>query len=96
MARYSQIGSHKTTVKANMSRGTLRVTYHSTDVVNVTPKSITLNTGGHFTNTTKLRMNQASRQYGLGYYVYQKKGKWYVQYRGKTHNFRGRSIRLKR
>lgn len=96
MGRHSEVGSHKTTVKADWNRGTIRVTYHSTDVVRVTPKTITLNTGGHFTNTTKTRMNQASRQYGLGYSVYQKNYDWFVKYRGKIYKFKGRSLRLQK
>lgn len=56
------------------------VRYHSTDVVKFNSQEIILDSGGYLTVTTKLRMNQASNQYGLGYYVYQQKGDWFVRY----------------
>jgi len=96
MPSYSKVGSHKTTVKADMNRGSLRVTYHSTDVVVVTPKTIRLNNGGWKTLTTKTRMNQASRQYGLGFNVYQRNYNWFVDYKGKTYPFKGRTLILRR
>jgi hypothetical protein len=54
------------------------ITYHKTDVVSFDSNSVLLKTGGWFTSTTKTRMNQASRQFNLGYYVYQKDFSWYV------------------
>lgn len=62
------------------------VRYHDTDVVRFDdPRlKIVLNTGGWKTATTKTRMNQASNQFGLEYEVYQKKGDWFVDYKGKT------------
>ena len=96
MGQTRRVGSHKTIVKADMSRGNLRVTYHSTDVVTVTPKMIRLNTGGYFTNTTRTRMNQASNQYGLGYTVYQKNYAWFVKFKGKIYPFKNRTLTLRR
>ena len=64
-------------------------TYHSTDVVKWNDKHIRLYTGGWKTVTTKTRMNQVSNQFGLGYSVYQRKGKWYVDYNGVTQQFCG-------
>jgi hypothetical protein len=52
--------------------------YHNTTVVAVSPKSVCLNSGGWRTVTTKLRMNQASNQFGLGFQVWQKDFNWYV------------------
>lgn len=58
--------------------------YHRTDIVTVDPnqagtsKAITLNSGGWRTPTTKLAMNQASNQFGLGFQVYQHNHDWYV------------------
>lgn len=70
--------------------------YHWTDVVVFTDKTITLNANGWQTVTTKLRMNQASYQFNLGYYVYQKKGVWYVQTpQGKTVEFKD-NMQIKR
>ena len=61
--------------------GTTHVTYHGTRVVSVNDTTITLRTGGGRTATTKLRMNQASNQFGLGYRVFQKDYEWYVNFR---------------
>ena len=62
------------------------VRYHNTDVVRFDDSrlKIVLNTGSWKTATTKTRMNQASNQFGLDYGVYQKKGDWFVDYKGKT------------
>lgn len=72
------------------------VRYHNTEVVKFTPKTIILNTGGFKTNTTKTRMNQASNQFKLGYNVFQKNYKWYVQFKRKVYPFKGRTITLRR
>ncbi len=78
-------GTHKTTVK--QEGGTLRVTYHWTDVVTVfdettekgTEWRVKLDSGGWQTPTTKTRMNQTSNQFDLGFYVFQKNFQWYVK-----------------
>ncbi len=57
---------------------TTHVQYHATRVVSFNNESITLRSGGHHTNTTKVRMNQASNQFGLRFYVFQKNYNWYV------------------
>lgn len=69
------------------SNGTIAVRYHSTDVVMFNDKTITLDSGRWRTATTKTRMNQASNQFGLGYYVFQKDFSWFVEYKGKTIDF---------
>lgn len=105
MARYNKVGSVSTTI----SRGTLNVdgevdhteacmvcTYHETDVVKWNDKYIRLYTGGWFSNTTKVRMNQVSNQYGLDYSVYQAKGIWYVDYKGVTQQFVGAVVVITR
>jgi hypothetical protein len=75
MAQQYKVGTHCTTVSHNP----LRVTYHSTVIVEAVPgKGFRLNSGGYRTSTTKTRMNQASNEYGLGFSVFQKAGKWYV------------------
>ena len=76
--------------------GRITVTYRNTRVVDVTPEHITLDTGGWKTVTTKLRMNQASVQFNLGYTVYQQKGQWFVSYRGATRQFDQDEIILER
>jgi hypothetical protein len=94
MAQTSKIGTHKTTVEG--AAYNVAVTYHFTRVVIATPSQIILNTGGWFTVTTKLRMNQASNEFNLGYEVYQRKGTWYVDYKGKTYEFTSNSVTLER
>jgi len=72
------------------------VSYHNTDVVKWNDSTIILHTGGWRTNTTKVRMNQASNQFNLGYQVYQKDYNWFVTYRGTTYEFTGNSLTLQR
>lgn len=82
MARSDQVGKHKTAISTGAT-GYTTITYHSTAVVQFNSERIILNTGGYSTYTTKLRMNQASAQFGLGYRVFQKRWNWYVQYNGR-------------
>ena len=72
------------------------VRYHNTVVVKWNVDRIILNTGGWETVTTKLRMNQASNQYGLGYQVYQKDYDWFVSYNGQVVPFDGDMLTLVR
>jgi hypothetical protein len=95
MPRMNKIGSTATNVQTD-EKGTTRVRYHQTDVVSFSPKTITLNTGGWFTNTTRNRMNQAAQQFALGYSVYQKAFRWFVEFNGKTVAFDGEAVTLKR
>ena len=90
MAQQHKLGKLATTV--SQENGVLRVRYHNTDVVTASPKRITLNTGGWFTNTTRTRMNQASNQFGLGFSVYQKNFRWFVEHSGRTIAFDGNSV----
>jgi len=87
MSQQYKIGKHATKVTKDGTTSTVR--YHYTDVVKVNWNTgiITLNTGGWDTATTKLRMNQASREWGLGYHVYQHKGDWFVSADGVEHNY---------
>ena len=80
MSRYNTVGNHKTTVATDGARN-LCVTYHKTVVwkLSADRRTITLNTGGWKTNTTKRRMNQAFNQFGFSRYgVYQKNREWFV------------------
>ena len=53
--------------------------YHNTAVVRVDRDgTITLDSGGYRTATTKLAMNQVSNQFGYGFQVIQRKGDWFV------------------
>ena len=77
MAQQSMVGTHRTNIRTE--DGSTRVRYHNTDVVSFDRDLVTLDTGGWETATTKLRMNQASNQFGLGYRVYQKDFDWFVE-----------------
>jgi hypothetical protein len=72
----------------------IQVKYHDTVVVEITHNRIVLNTGGWKTTTTKRRMNQASNQYGLRYWVYQTRGLWFVHYGGKDLAFKNDELVL--
>lgn len=63
------------------------ITYHATQVVSFDDASIILRTRGHYTVTTKRRMNEASKVFGLGISVYQTKFDWFVTWRGQTYCF---------
>lgn len=78
-----------TIVDVDSVRGCGKITYHGTVVVYFDRQKIVLDSGGWRTVTAKLRMNQASRQYGLGYWVWQKSYDWYVNcpVTGKTLDF---------
>jgi len=88
-------------------KGNTRITYnndscrteielHNTKIVSFDSETIKLDTGGYKTNTTKNRMNLASQEYNLDYTVFQKKGIWYVIYKGETIEFIGNTVTLTR
>lgn len=96
MSRYNEVGKHKTRIIKDTD-GVIRVRYHNTDVVTITPdKSVMLFTGGYRSNTTKLRMNQASHKFDLGYSVYQRNYSWYVDFQGETIDFTSDHLILSR
>jgi len=72
-----------TTVKLNPD-GESFCKYHYTTVVTWTKKHFVLDTGGHYTMTTRARMNQCSDEYGLGYAVFSERGETYFTQRN-TH-----------
>ena len=82
MPQTQRVSGVATSIRGEEGRTIIR--YHNTDVVSFNDKDVILNTGGWKTATTKTRMNQASNQFGLGYQVSQKKGDWFVDYKGKT------------
>jgi len=68
----------------------LIVRYHNTNVVifDKNNNTLTLNSGGYKTVTTKIHINQAANQYELPFSVYQKDFQWYVTlYSDKGRNF---------
>ena len=94
MAQTQRISGVATNVQTK--NGVTTVRYHSTDVVTFDDNTIKLDTGGWRSVTTKLRMNQASNQFDLGYGVWQEKGEWYVEHKGKTYTFENETLELKR
>tara|TARA_R110002020_G_scaffold467856_5_gene691720 strand:- start:270 stop:710 length:441 start_codon:yes stop_codon:yes gene_type:complete len=86
MGNLKQIGGWKTNVYTD-DNGYKCVKYHDTDVVKFNADYIILNHNGWVTDTTKKRMNQASDEYDLGFRVSQRKGQWYVDYAGFTHEW---------
>jgi hypothetical protein len=93
MSQQHTVGTHATTVST--SDNYTRVVYHATTVVKFNHKDIILNSGGWVTATTKLRMNQTSNQFDLGFRVYQKDYEWFIDYNGKTYDYFDR-IRIDR
>ena len=77
MGQTRHICKNNTKVTVNRS-GTISVTLYDTEIVRVTKKYITLNSGGYRTVTTKARMNQAANELNLGYRICQTDGKWVV------------------
>jgi hypothetical protein len=76
MSQTHTLGKTATTISRH-GENTI-ITYHSTPVVTFDSEWVHLDTGGWETVTTKLRMNQASSQFNLGYHVYQKDYQWFV------------------
>lgn len=81
MSQISKIGKTATRVYQD-SEGFTCVQYHDTVVVRFNNEKIILANGGWFSNTTKLRINQASAEFGLGLNVYQKNYNWYITFKG--------------
>lgn len=64
------------TYAERLATGSIAVVLHHTHVVTLTPRYITLNTGGWHTVTTKDCLN---RFLPAGWYVSQKKGEWFLE-----------------
>ncbi|MCL4266675.1 MAG: hypothetical protein KJ069_26015 [Anaerolineae bacterium] len=89
-----ELPSYKTKV-IESSQGQKQVVFHQTAVVSFDQETITLNTGGWWTRTTKVRMNQASATFGLGFRVFQKAGEWFVDFQGDAQPFSNDRLELK-
>jgi len=84
MGQQSKVGRTATNVFTD-DAGALCCVYHSTCVAKrMANGTIKLNSGGWRTVTTKLRMNQFARQYGVRYMVYQKDFDWFVHVSGRV------------
>ena len=77
MPAMDTLSNYATTVAAGPDRKT-RVTYHSTAIVTYDAETVTLDSGGWQTVTTKRKMNQAARQFSLGFSVTQRDFEWFV------------------
>ena len=89
-----QIGQYKTVVLAE--DGKTKVVYYDTAIVTFDKDAIILDTGGWWTRSTKARMNQASRQFDLGYQVHQVLNSWVITFRRESHSFDTERVRLDR
>lgn len=61
MTQQNKVGTHATSVYTGL--GITNIQYHGTKVVRFDAETITLDSGGWRTATTKTRMNQAARQF---------------------------------
>lgn len=77
MPRMDRLSNYQTTIAAR--NGNTCITYVSTVIVEFDHENIILRTGGYRTVTTKRKMNQAARQFGLGYRVFQHDFEWFVR-----------------
>ena len=77
MGQTRTIGRRGTAVTRDKD-GDTNVQYYNTIVVSFNQHTITLDTGGWRTATTKTRMNQTANQFNLGFHVYQKDSQWFV------------------
>lgn len=80
MPRMDKLSSYRTTVSRGED-GVTRVIYHNTAIVSFDGDSVTLNTGGWDTVTTRRKMVQAARQFSLPYTVFRKAGVTLVKWR---------------
>ena len=77
MSQQHRIGTHATTI-SRLDRPNI-VTYHQTPIGTLdVDGTITLDSGGWRSYTTKTRMNQAASQLNLRFSVYQSDFQWFV------------------
>lgn len=72
------LSHYKTTVERVAGR--YRVVYRNTCIVSWDGDTVTLNSGGWYTATTKRKMNQTSADFDLGFIVFQSKFAWFVTF----------------
>ena len=78
LSMYQTTIRYEDTIIANGGRATV-VRYRGTPIVSFNDGCIELDTGGWRSVTTKRKINQAARQFGLGFSVYQSKFEWFLQ-----------------
>ena len=74
--------------KITKSGNETTVTFYNTDIVSFDIETITLDSGGHRTASTKKRLNETSVRFNLGYKVYTEKGYWLVEYDNSVSTFK--------
>lgn len=79
MPAMNKLSNYHTTWEHDATRGS--VTYIHTRIVAWDGDTVTLNSDGWQTVTTKRKMCQAANQFGLRFCVYQKSGEWFVDVR---------------
>ncbi len=77
MTQQTKLGTAHTSLWIS-SDGWTRVKYRDTVVIRWNEDEIVLDSGGFRTAMTKLRMNQASNQFGLDIHVHQSAFTWFV------------------
>ena len=85
MAQTRKVAGRATSIRTEDSFTNVR--YHNTDVVSFNDRCIVLRSGGWHSATTKLRMNQTSNQFGLGFNVRQKSFGWFVDFKESSYPF---------
>ena len=83
MARNDKLSTYRTTWHQN------GVAYIRTRIVAWDGDTVTLNSDGWQTVTTKRKMNQAANQFGLRFCVYQKRGEWFVDIKNRAYTLDG-------
>ena len=81
--------SKKTATSVRHDNGAIICRYHNTDIVKVEAGTVTLNSGGWRTVTTKRRMNQCFEEWGIPLRIFQSNFEWYIQQEGaaRSHPF---------
>jgi len=82
MPQMHKLSNYRTTWHSDATKG--GVTYIQTEIVKWDADTVTLNSGGWRTVTTKRKMCQAGSQFGLGFGVFQRKGEWFVCRHGRS------------
>lgn len=76
MPRMDKLSTYRTTWTQDGDN--IVVCYVRTNIVKADADTVTLDSGGWQTVTTKRKMTQAARQFGLGFTVFQQRGEWFV------------------
>jgi hypothetical protein len=77
----------KTKTRVFSENGKTKVQYHDTVVIEWDAQTITLNSGGWMTSTTKARINQASDDFNLGIGVRQENFEWFICLKNPKYGF---------